>query len=120
MFFYDFIIGLLSSTLSKDKRAYKNMKSIIECRFTVIYIFLTIFHVFYDKQFGVLDEGPPCGEFILFCSPLLYYNIYLVGTSSECMLMAFLNLVTDIDKGAGLWLLSFFYSGFLSPPPFTL
>ena len=94
------------------------MKSIIECRFNIHY--LTIFHVFYDKQFGVLDEGPHCGEFILFCSPLLYYSIYLVGTSSECMLMAFLNLVTDIDKGAGLWLLSFFYSGFLSPPPVTL
>ena len=58
MFLYDFKIGLLSSTLSKDKRAYKNMKSIIECRFNIHY--LTIFHVFYDKQFGVLDEGPHC------------------------------------------------------------
>ena len=79
------------------------MKSIIECRFNIHY--LTIFHVFMINSLVCWMKAPTVhGEFILFCSPLLYYSIYLVGTSSECMLMAFLNLVTDIDKGAGLFL----------------
>ena len=76
MFLYDFKIGLLSSTLSKDIRAYKNMKSIIECRFTVIYIISQYFTFFMINSLVCWMKAPPVVNLFYFV-PHFYTTVYI-------------------------------------------